>query len=139
MRLADFSRLNCERKKVVPHSFWGHLMSKTKKIKTMENNEIKETKRGTRKPRAKRATAAAGDENAIFIGTLIQQELKNQERTVSWLARKLDCDRTNVYNIFRRQDIDTELLMRISVILHRDFFAIFSKEAKRKISANPGI
>lgn len=102
-------------------------------------NEIKETKRGTRKPRAKRATAAEGDENAIFIGTLIQQELKNQERTVSWLARKLDCDRTNVYNIFRRQDIDTELLMRISVILHRDFFSIFSKEAKRKISATPGI
>ena len=96
----------------------------------MENNEIKETKRGTRKPRAKRATAAAGDENAIFIGTLIQQELKNQERTVSWLARKLDCDRTNVYNIFRRQDIDTELLMRISVILHRDFFAIFSKATR---------
>jgi DNA invertase Pin-like site-specific DNA recombinase len=111
-----------------------------KQTKKMENtNEIKETKRGTRKPRAKRATAAEGDENAIFIGTLIQQELKNQERTVSWLARKLDCDRTNVYNIFRRQDIDTELLMRISVILHRDFFAIFSKEAKRKISADPGI
>ena len=36
----------------------------------METNEIKETKRGTRKPRAKRATAAEGDENAIFIGTL---------------------------------------------------------------------
>ena len=101
--------------------------------------ENKEPKKGTRKPRAKRATAAAGDENAIFIGSVIQQELKNQERTVSWLARKLDCDRTNVYNIFRRQDIDTELLMRISVILHRDFFSIFSKEAKRKIAANPAV
>ncbi len=111
----------------------------TTKRENMENNEIKETKKGTRKPRAKRATAAEGDENAIFIGTLIQKELKNQERTVSWLARKLDCDRTNVYNIFRRQDIDTELLMRISVILHRDFFAVFSKEAKRKISANTAI
>ena len=105
----------------------------------MENNEIKETKRGTIKPRANTATTAEGDENAIFNGTLIQQDLKNQERTVSWLARKLDCDRTNVYNIFRRQDIDTELLMRISVILHRDFFAIFSTEAKTKISANPAI
>ena len=122
-----------------PTSFMGIIEAKQQKNQEMENNEIKETKRGTRKPRAKRATAAEGDENAIFIGTLIQQELKNQERTVSWLARKLDCDRTNVYNIFRRQDIDTELLMRISVILHRDFFSIFSKEAKRKISANPGI
>lgn len=123
-----------------PTSFlWAADTKQQKSSKKMENNEIKETKRGTRKPRAKRATAAEGDENAIFIGTLIQQELKNQERTVSWLARKLDCDRTNVYNIFRRQDIDTELLMRISVILHRDFFSIFSKEAKRKISATPGI
>jgi len=122
---------------VIPHFLLDSLAIKTEK--SMENNEIKETKKGTRKPRAKRATAAEGDENAIFIGTLIQQELKNQERTVSWLARKLDCDRTNVYNIFRRQDIDTELLMRISIILHRDFFSIFSKEAKRRISSNPGI
>ena len=123
-----------------PHLFVGVFVNQ-KKFKTMENNpiEVKETKKVTRKPRAKRATAAEGDENAIFIGTVIQQELKSQERTVSWLARKLDCDRTNVYNIFRRQDIDTELLMRISVILHRDFFSLFSKEAKRKISSNPGI
>ena len=123
-----------------PTSFLGVGNYCQKTATHMENtNEIKETKRGTRKPRAKRATAAEGDENAIFIGTTIQQELKNQERTVSWLARKLDCDRTNVYNIFRRQDIDTELLMRISIILHRDFFTIFSKEAKRRISSNPGI
>ena len=119
-----------------PTFFWVF----AKNLQTMEKTiENKEPKKATRKPRAKRATAAEGDENAIFIGTIIQQELKNQERTVSWLARKLDCDRTNVYNIFRRQDIDTELLMRISVILHRDFFSIFSKEAKRRISSNPNV
>lgn len=122
-----------------PTSFCVGADAKTQRKKMEKTNEIKETKKVTRKPRAKRATAAAGDENAIFIGTIIQQELKNQERTVSWLARKLDCDRTNVYNIFRRQDIDTELLMRISIILHRDFFSIFSKEAKRRITTNPGI
>ena len=82
----------------------------------METNEIKETKRGTRKPRAKRATAAEGDENAIFIGTLIQKELKNQERTVSWLARKLDCDRTNVYNIFRVNVLTTENVVHIGAV-----------------------
>ena len=75
----------------------------------------------------------------MHIGQRIREVLSQKHKPVTWLAREIDCERTNVYNIFRRQDIDTELLMRISVILHRDFFAIFSKEAKRKISANPAI
>ena len=31
------------------------------------------------------------------IGNLIKEELEKQERTVSWFARKLACDRSNVY------------------------------------------
>ena len=58
----------------------------------------------------------------VHIGSLIREELKSQERTVSWFARKLCCDRTNVYKLFRRSAIDTEQLLRISQILHRDFF-----------------
>ena len=59
----------------------------------------------------------------LHIGNLIKEELEQQERTVSWFARKLYCDRSNVYKIFKRPTIDTELLLRISVILNRDFFA----------------
>lgn len=53
----------------------------------------------------------------ISIGALIENELHRQERTTVWFARKLGCNRTNAYKIFRRESIDTELLLKISVIL----------------------
>lgn len=55
------------------------------------------------------------------IGTIIKEELDKQERSVTWFAKKLSCDRTNVYRIFHKNSIETELLIRISVILNRDF------------------
>jgi len=68
------------------------------------------------------------------IGHEIHKELKRQERTVTWLARKLNCHRQNVYDIFQRQTIDTQLLLRISAILHRDFFQLYSAELQTKMS-----
>lgn len=59
--------------------------------------------------------------NQIFIGKSIEYELRNQERSVVWLARKLNCNRTNIYKIFNRSTIDTELLLRISNVLQRNF------------------
>ena len=74
-------------------------------------------------------------QEAPHIGKLIKEELERQERTVSWFARKLYCDRSNVYKLFKRSTIDTELLLRISLILNHDFFGeymarINNKEAK---------
>lgn len=60
------------------------------------------------------------------IGLLIEHELKRQERTVSWFARKIHCDRRNIYDIFTRQSIDTELLYKISLALGVNFFAPIS-------------
>lgn len=56
------------------------------------------------------------------IGTLIRSELLRQERSVTWFARKLSCDRSNVYRLFQKHSIDTALLQRISVILAHNFF-----------------
>lgn len=39
----------------------------------------------------------------IHIGQLIESELHRQERSVSWFAQKLCCERTNVYSIFKRK------------------------------------
>ncbi len=61
------------------------------------------------------------------IGTLIREELERQERSVTWFARKLGCDRSNVYRLFQKHSVDTALLSRISVILARDFFAELSE------------
>lgn len=64
----------------------------------------------------------------MHIGNLIKEELERQERTVSWFARKLCCDRSNVYKLFKRSTIDTELLLRVSKILNYDFFELYKKE-----------
>ena len=63
---------------------------------------------------------------SINIGKTIEEELRRQERTVTWLSRKIHCDRRNVYDIFSRTSIDTDLLYKISIALHKDFFAYFS-------------
>lgn len=51
---------------------------------------------------------------------------------MSWLARKLDLDRSNVYRLFQRNSIDTDLLMRICTTLEVDYFAYFSKKLMDK-------
>lgn len=58
----------------------------------------------------------------VHIGQLIQEELQRQERTPSWLARKIHCDRTNIYKIFQRESIDTSQLAHICTALNRNFF-----------------
>lgn len=68
----------------------------------------------------------------IHIGKIIEEEFYKQERSVTWFARKLCCDRTNIYSIFRRESIDTALLLRISYILGCDFFEFYTNEYKQK-------
>ena len=65
------------------------------------------------------------------IGSLIKMELVKQERSISWLARKLSCDRTRVYRILQKHSIDTYDLARISILLSHDFFADLSEELKK--------
>lgn len=61
----------------------------------------------------------------VHIGSLIEKELRRQERSVTWFASKLHCDRSNVYKIFKKQSIDTQLLEKIGIILQRNFFMEF--------------
>lgn len=70
---------------------------------------------------------------ALHIGHEIQQELRRQERSVAWFARRLACDRTNVYRIFDKESLDTRLLMRISTILVRDFFVLYSQQLSTEL------
>lgn len=68
----------------------------------------------------------------IHIGKLIEEELRRQERSVAWLARKLFCQRQNIYDIFKRESIDTTLLKRISSVLGHDFFRDLSDDMANK-------
>ncbi|MBQ8602870.1 MAG: XRE family transcriptional regulator [Bacteroides sp.] len=67
----------------------------------------------------------------IHIGKIIEEELRSQERSVTWLAEKLYCDRTNVYKIFKKRSLDAELLLRVSHILHINLFLYYSDEYVR--------
>ena len=48
--------------------------------------------------------------------------------TINWFAAQLHCDRRNIYRIFAKDNIDIQLLGRISVVLRHDFFADLSNE-----------
>ena len=65
--------------------------------------------------------------NEPHIGHLIKEELHNQGRTITWLAKQLDCSRQNAYKILNRPWIYTDLLLKISDILDYDFFKCFSE------------
>ena len=64
----------------------------------------------------------------INIGENIKEELDRQERTISWLARKLNRTRTYVYRMLKKNSIDTSVLAQISQLLGRDVFQELSQE-----------
>ena len=67
------------------------------------------------------------------IGEMIRQFVRERKLTGSWLAARLGCDRTNVYKMFKKPTIDTQLLLRISLILGFDFFTLYSQEVERNL------
>ena len=62
----------------------------------------------------------------INIGQEIHQELQRQGRTVTWLSQQLGTSRMACYRIFDCYSIDTQMLLRISILLGRDFFLLYS-------------
>ena len=64
----------------------------------------------------------------MHIGERIKEIMELKHRSVVWVARQIDCERTNVYNIFARKDINTSLLRQFCIILDYDFFKELSKE-----------
>ncbi len=68
----------------------------------------------------------------MHIGQKIKEVMEQKHRSVIWVARQIQCERTNVYNIFLRSDINTSLLRQLSVILEYDFFKDLSKDTFKK-------
>jgi len=63
---------------------------------------------------------------AVQIGKKIKQVFDKKGMSVSELSRRLNSSRENVYDIFKRRTIDTELLTRISKALEHDFFQYYT-------------
>ena len=70
--------------------------------------------------------------NNIDIGALIFQKLKENGQAVSWLAKKVNSDRSNFYRILKQNHIDTQLLLDISKALDYDFFACYSEKFSKE-------
>lgn len=69
----------------------------------------------------------------MHIGQLIKEQVEIQGKSVVWFARQLSYSRTNVYKIYEKSSIDTKVLLRISAILHYDFFKIYSAKLEEKV------
>ncbi len=60
-----------------------------------------------------------------IIGQLIKERVEAQNMDVTDFAKRINRERSNVYNIFKRDSIDTKLLKIIGQVLDYDFFQHF--------------
>ena len=74
----------------------------------------------------------------IHIGHLIQTQLKTDQRSASWLAREIGCTRNHVYKIFNKPSLDGDLLLRISLSMHFNFFQYYSHAFLENMKARIG-
>ena len=64
----------------------------------------------------------------IHIGKKIKDELHKQGISITDFAGKVNRSRNVVYDIFKRESIDTNLLNAIGKILKCDFFSMYSSQ-----------
>lgn len=55
------------------------------------------------------------------IGDLIEHEVRKQQIPITEFAQMINCKRNNVYDIFKRNNIDIKQLVDISKVLNHDF------------------
>ncbi|MDR1791846.1 MAG: hypothetical protein LBR36_00160 [Bacteroidales bacterium] len=68
-------------------------------------------------------------EKEIQIGICIKKILLERERSVAWLAKQIDYDRSDLNAMLnKKSDIRMSILYKISVVLKFDFFALYSKQ-----------
>jgi hypothetical protein len=75
--------------------------------------------------------------NKIHIGDEIKNVLNSSDLSVTEFAKKINKSRGNIYSIFSRNAIETDLLLTISEVLNFDFFQLYSNssaELKMKIA-----
>ena len=64
----------------------------------------------------------------MHIGQRIKEVMAKKKVSVIAIAKEIECERTNVYNIFERESINTGLLQKFSIILKHDFFKELSED-----------
>jgi len=68
------------------------------------------------------------------IGQIIKERVEASNMEVTAFAKAINKERSNIYDIFKRSSIDTELLKKIGQILNYDFFEdLLEPETKAKL------
>ncbi len=70
----------------------------------------------------------------MHIGRQIQKTLACKGMTVVAFARSIPTSRENAYRIFKKRNIDIQLLQRICLVLEHDFFKDLSKDLSKDFS-----
>ena len=58
----------------------------------------------------------------MHMGEKIKEVFQGSSLSVSELASQVGTSRENMYSIFKRKSVDTDLLLKISKVLDHDFF-----------------
>ena len=69
----------------------------------------------------------------INIGSAIRQKMSEQGTTIAWLARQVNCDRSNLYRQLHNEHIYPELLLRISIALKTNFFELYTQQFQQSL------
>jgi len=72
-------------------------------------------------------------ESKVQIGQLIKEQFLQSELSIEKFASAIGCNRDNVYDIFRRERINTDQLLKISKILKFDFFKTYSEQINNEV------
>lgn len=75
----------------------------------------------------------------VHIGSKIKEGYVASGWSVTYFAKQIHCSRQNVYRIFCRESVDTNLLDRIGKALNHDFFQYYvnSGESPQRLEALP--
>ena len=68
----------------------------------------------------------------MHIGEKIKEVMTQQRVSVISMAKEIECERTNIYNIFERESINSGLLQKFCQILQYDFFKDLSADTFKK-------
>lgn len=71
------------------------------------------------------------------IGPIIKEEVERQGLSIEEFAKRIHVSRANVYGIFKRPDMSTDLLIRISKALQRNFVDEVAKDVRSQLGQLP--
>lgn len=69
----------------------------------------------------------------FHAGAVIREELNRQGRRMSWFADQMCTERSNVYKVLKRQSIDTDFIVKASLLLNVDFFKKMSERLEESL------